>query len=146
MFRGVWFLLAALAIAHAVAAGRSPVATVSMSCAKIAEPEPSLVEDGLGCTDSLFTAVGMFPLTLLAVLLAAPPVVAGVVLTKRVSWLATGVLAALAVVGLLNWTGFWGLLLVGALPGAIVAAIISAWQPRFRRTGGHEADREVFTA
>ncbi|OZD08015.1 hypothetical protein CH275_05465 [Rhodococcus sp. 06-235-1A] len=143
MFRGVWFLLAALAVAHAVSSGLSPVAGVSMSCGKIGEPGVDMARAEISCTDSLFTAVGAVPLVLLAVLLAAPFIVAGTVLNKRASWLATIALAVFAVYGLLNWTGFWVLLLVGALPGAIIASIVSALQPDFRRTHRYDVDRQA---
>lgn len=128
LFRGIWFLLGALELGYAAQAGWSPVSTVSMSCRKVGEPELDLARAGIACTDSLFAATGATPLVLLALLLGAPLVSAGIALNRRVSWCATGVLALLAVYGLFHWTGFWGLLLFGAMPGAIASAVVSAFQ------------------
>ncbi|OZE84883.1 hypothetical protein [Rhodococcus sp. 14-2470-1a] len=144
LFRGTWFALAALTMAYAIVSGLSPVATISMSCGKIGELSPFYGRSGFTCTDSILDAVGLVPVALLGILLAAPPVIAGVALNRNVSLCAAVALGFMAIFGLLNWTGFWVLMLMGALPAAVFAAIVAALQPHFRRPVASVSDRVNF--
>lgn len=114
--------MAAVTVAIAVSAGDSPVSSVSLSCRKVGE----LHDDApvhLQCDDPLIHWVGVWPFVWLGLLLAAPLVVAALAMRVWVSWMAVNALAILSIVGLINWTGFWGQLLY-AVPLAIAALVI----------------------
>lgn len=81
---------------------------------------------GASCDDTMFAAVGIWTLLAMALVVATPLVAAAVAGMPWVSWLVTLALPLLAVFGLLNWTGFWGILMYAApmFVAALVVALV----------------------
>lgn len=72
MSRAVWWALALAALAFTADVGTSwSIAEVSLSCSKIGESQSYF-----RCDDRIVHVLGVWPLVGLALLLAAPPVVA----------------------------------------------------------------------
>ena len=124
-FRLVWWVLAVAAVGLAAWAGGSPVSGMSLSCSKT-----GVFDDGqtsVQCDDSMVQVFGVWPLVLLGLLLVIPPVMAAMAMRWWVSWLVVAAFVGLLFVGLLNWTSFWGLLLI-AVPLAVVGFLVAVVQ------------------
>lgn len=96
-----------------------------MSCSKT-----GVFDDGqtsVQCDDSMVQVFGVWPLVLLGLLLVIPPVMAAMAMRWWVSWLVVAAFVGLLFVGLLNWTSFWGLLLI-AVPLAVVGFLVAVVQ------------------
>lgn len=131
MARAAWWTLAALAAAFGVWFGATAtMADVDLGCAKVAESVAAYE-----CGDRISAVLGVWPLVGLGFLLATPPVVAAVAGRVWVSCVAVAALVAVALVGLANWTGFWGTLLFAA-PLAVVGVVVTAVQQARRRPPG----------
>lgn len=128
MARAAWWALAAIAAVFSVWFGTTAtMADVDLGCAKV--PESGAAYE---CGDRVSAVLGTWPLLKLGFLLTTPPMVAAVAERVWVSCAAVVALAAVAVVGLATWTGFWGTLLFAAplaVLGAIVTAVQQAQQP-----------------
>ena len=128
MARAAWWVLAAIAVAFCIWFGATATtADVSLECSKIAE-----TAEPYECGDRLSTTLGVWPLLGLGLALAVPPVVAALAGRVWVSCVAVLALVAAGIVGLANWTGFWGTLLFAA-PLAVLGAIVTAAQQARRR-------------
>ncbi|MCR5979085.1 hypothetical protein GDN83_15330 [Gordonia jinghuaiqii] len=109
-----------------------PAGTVSLSCSKTGELDDPGMRAGTTCDDPMWSAVGIWPLVMLGTLLCAAPALAALIMRWWASCLATAVLAGLTVLGLSNWTGFWGLLMFGGVPMTAAAIGISAFHLRVK--------------
>lgn len=135
MTRAIWWALAVVAFAFSVWAGASSsMADFSLECSKIGESRSSYQ-----CDDRAVDVLGVWPLVVVGLLLATPPVVAALAIRKWVSWCAVAALVGLSIAGLENWASisYWRLLFI-AVPLAILGSIIAAFQrtaPRLELSG-----------
>jgi hypothetical protein len=123
--------LALVASANTVATSMDPVSGVSLSCSKTG----ILALDGglssLQCDDSIVHVLGVWPLVQLGLLLAIPPVMAALLMRRRVSWLVVSAFVGLTSVAVAHWSSFWVSLWFAA-PMAVVglvAAVQHVLQP-----------------
>lgn len=123
MSRTALFSLALLASSFAVWVGASwSMGEVSLSCSKIGESQATF-----SCSDRIVHVLGFRPLIGLALMLAVPLLVASLVMQKWVTWAAVAALGILTVIGLLNWTSYWKLLLFAA-PLAVIGSVVASFQ------------------
>ena len=117
MVRAAWWVLAVIALAFSIwFAVTGTMADVDLGCAKVAEGGAAFE-----CGDRITDVLGIWPPVWLGISLVAPSAVAGRVWA---SGAATVALIVAGIVGLANWTGFWGTLLV-ALPLAALGAFVT---------------------
>ncbi|MDJ0396750.1 ABC transporter permease [Rhodococcus sp. G-MC3] len=129
MSRAMWWASAVAALAFTVWVGTSwSMTDVSLSCSKIGESR------FFQCDDRIVHVLGVWPLVGVGLLLAAPPAVAALSMRKWVSWLVVAVLVVVSIAGLVNWTGYWRLLLF-ALPLAVLGLVAASLQQEGSRTG-----------
>lgn len=124
MVRSVWWALALAALAFTAWSGTSmTMLDVSMACSKIGEG------GSYQCSDRATDVLGVWPLVVVGLLLAAPPAVAAMAMRKWVSWLAVAVLVVLFITGVLLVTrdSYWDLSAL-ALPMAVVGSIAASFQ------------------
>ncbi len=100
---------------------------MSASCGKGGTLHMRGARPGASCDNTMLAAVGFWTLLLLALAVAIPLVAAAVAMKPWVSWLVTFSLVPLAAFGVVNWTGFWGIL-VYAAPMLVVALIVALVQ------------------
>ena len=134
MVRAAWWVLAVIALAFSIwFAVTRTMADVDLGCAKVAEGGAAFE-----CGDRITDVLGIWPPVWLGISLVAPSAVAGRVWA---SGAATVALIVAGIVGLANWTGFWGTLLV-ALPLAALGAFVTFIQiARKRRPERHPERR-----
>ncbi|WP_245547627.1 ABC transporter permease [Nocardia brevicatena] len=132
MLRAVWWALAVVALIFTAWVGTSPMAGVSLSCAKSGELYLDGDRSSLQCDDSIVHVLGVWPLLCLGLLLATPPVVAALAMRGWVSWLVVAALVGLSITGPANWSSHWRLLLFAAPMAALglVAATVQQAVPR----------------
>lgn len=125
MSRAIWWFLVVAVLAFTVWNAMSlKMFDVSMSCAKVGEG------GSYQCGDRALDVLGVWPLIIVGLLLATPPVAAAIAMRRRVSLLAAAALVGLSIVGVLLTTdsSYWTLL-VFALPMAARGSIAAARQP-----------------
>ncbi|SIS21705.1 hypothetical protein SAMN05445060_3818 [Williamsia sterculiae] len=122
--RSGWVALAFITLVVTIGAGLSDVSHISLSCSKTGRFNDRGAADGVSCSDSIVSVVGVGHLVALAVLLVLPPLPAAFTRRNGVGWLVVVGYIVVAVAGLTQWSGFWGLLLLAA-PLAIVATVIA---------------------
>lgn len=93
--RVFWLALTALGVSNAVFKAQSPVAEISMGCAKIGEFG---VDSTVQCDDPIVDVYGVWRLIVVGLVVSVPPLTAAVFARRTVWW---GAVAALAVVGLI---------------------------------------------
>lgn len=137
MVRAAWWALAVIALAFSIwFAVTGTMADVDLGCAKVAEGGAAF-----DCGDRVTDVLGIRPPVWLGISLVAPSAVAAAAGRVWTSSAATMALLAAGIVGLANWTGFWGTLLV-ALPLAALGAFVTFIQiARKRRPERHPERR-----
>lgn len=130
VIRAAWWGLTLLAAYLAWSAVDSTVSSVSLSCRKtgVYDDPPSTIR----CDDSLISLVGVWPLLSIALTVVTPTVFAAVSMRPWVSWSVVVVLFVVSAVGVTQWEGLWGALLV-AIPLGAVAVIIALAQQLVHR-------------
>lgn len=120
MVRAAWWVLAVIALAFSIwFTVTGTMADVDLGCAKVAEGGAAS-----DCGDRVTDVLGIWPPVWLGISLVAPSAVAAAAGRVWISSAATVALLAAGIVGLANWTGFWGTLLV-ALPLAALGAFVT---------------------
>ena len=125
--RGAWAVLAAAWVALTWWVSSWNGWAVAMSCGKSGELYFPGARSDATCDDSMLATIGWWPLLGLGVVVAAPLLIAAIAARSWVSWLVVQYLLVLCVIGLMNWTGFWGFLLY-VVPMVIAAALIAVIQ------------------
>jgi len=123
--RGIWSVLAVLGIVVAVWNAFEPAWWSSMSCGKSGTLSDPGARPGATCDDPMWVAYDLWRLVLVGVLLGAAPAAAALVMRWWTSWLAVAALIIVTAYGLMHWTGFWGVLLLGGVPITLVALAIA---------------------
>ncbi|QCB52642.1 ABC transporter permease [Rhodococcus sp. PAMC28707] len=101
---------------------------VSLECSKIGESRSSY-----RCEDRIVDVIGVWPVVGLGLLLTAPPLVAAVAMRQWVSWLAVAILVGVSIIGLINWSSYWGELL-SAVPLVVLGSVAAALHKSRPRT------------
>ncbi|MDA3637492.1 ABC transporter permease [Rhodococcus sp. C-2] len=83
--------------------------------------------------------MGIWPLFGLGLLLTAPPMAAALAARMWVSWLAVAALVSLSIIGLANWSSYWGLLAFAA-PLAVLGLLAATLQRVGPRPGSRHRD------
>lgn len=125
VLRAAWSVLFLIAVADMTFTAWEPVSTVSMSCSKIGEFHLDRAPDDANCNSSIVYVFGVWPLLGIGALLGAPALFAATWLRRWSSWTAVAAFFSLSVVGIANWTGWWGRLLFLAVPLTLVAAALA---------------------
>lgn len=102
-----------------------PVSTVSLECSRIGEFRLDLAPDDANCNSSIVYVFGVWPLLGFGALLGAPALFAATWMRRWSSWTAVAALFCVSVVGIANWSGWWGSLLLLAIPMTFVAAALA---------------------
>ncbi|MBP2524224.1 hypothetical protein J3A74_003332 [Rhodococcus sp. PvP104] len=135
MWRAVWWTSGVAALAFVAWVGSSwSMSEVSLSCAKTGESQSSF-----RCDDRIVHALGIWPLFGLGLLLTAPPMAAALAARMWVSWLAVAALVSLSIIGLANWSSYWGLLAFAA-PLAVLGLLAATLQRVGPRPGSRHRD------
>ncbi|NLE81195.1 MAG: hypothetical protein GX610_16750 [Rhodococcus sp.] len=119
ILRVLWLLLALVGVGLAGWYGTAPMAAMFADCTKLVT-----VDNEHRCGLSVGEAYGWWRIVLFGLLVAVPPAAAAATGRQVVAWLAVGALVVLAVVGLLDFFGFWGFLVVAG-PMALVAVVLA---------------------
>jgi hypothetical protein len=118
-------VLFVIAVALMTSTAWEPVSTVSMSCAKIGEFRLDRAPDDANCNSSIVYVFGVWPLLGFGALLGVPALLAAMWMRRWSSWTAVAALFCVSVVAIANWTGWWGSLLILAVPMTVIAAALA---------------------
>ena len=132
--RAVWWALAVVALSFTAWFGTWPMVDVSLSCSKSGELYLEGGRSSWGCTDSIVDVVGLWPLVVLGVVLAVPPVAAALTRRQWVSWLAVAALVGVSIAGLVHWSSHWMARLFAAPMAAV--GLVAATAHQGARGGG----------
>jgi hypothetical protein len=121
-------VLFVIAVASMTFAAWEPVSTVSLECSKIGEFRLDRAPDDANCESSVVYVFGVWPLLGFGALLGAPALFAATWMRRWISWTAVAAILCLAVVALANWSGWWGSLLLVAVPMTLVAVALALAQ------------------
>lgn len=124
--RLAWSILTVFGVGGAVWQLLSPSGNYPLSCSKTG----GLIEPGVPaeatCHTSVLEVISPWSAAVIALVVAAPPVVAALIHRVWMSWITIFLLLAVGAVGVGHWTSFWMILAVCAFPMAFVALIIAS--------------------